>query len=467
MAVPTAVFTGPNKARVTGLVRSRRVGFRPARPGWRWIRRPRPSIREVAGDQDSRMQFPINAAKWIDPMGGGVSGGLVGSGTEGHRSCSSRHVAISSLIRGRRSVPRAISAHRVEHGECRHRKHLMSQASIIGPSYRARQFRSDSTGLAEYIESFAPLVGLVAWLLISGCGSEEPSKPSSDPVVAEVDGRVIRSSRLEWEVRRRSGDARNRVDPRMVLDEMVDLEAAYSKASRSGFLETPEMTRAMMLMVVQRYREQREQLHPAVPALDAERVSEVYRSQSDRFTRPPMVNLAVIRVEIPRKAAPEKRFEALAKSSALIDRAHRELPGIGNFGSLAAEVSSDQSTRYRGGELGWISIEELSKRLPPEVAKAGLSLAKEGEISAPVAAEDGFYLLRLVGRRGPILRPLDEVRPQIEHELILESKRRSERAWAEESRSGLRIRIDEEVLGRVKQPIPAPPPAPPRPMLQP
>jgi parvulin-like peptidyl-prolyl isomerase len=117
--------------------------------------------------------------------------------------------------------------------------------------------------------------------------------------------------------------------------------------------------------------------------------------------------------------------------------------------------------------LGWISIEELSKRLPPEVAKAGLSLAKEGEISAPVAAEDGFYLLRLVGRRGPILRPLDEVRPQIEHELILESKRRSERAWAEESRSGLRIRIDEEVLGRVKQPIPAPPPAPPRPMLQP
>ena len=78
MAVPTAVFTGPNKARVTGLVPSRRVGFRPARPGWRWIRRPRPSIREVAGDQDSRMQFPINGAKWIDSMGGGMAWVLSG-----------------------------------------------------------------------------------------------------------------------------------------------------------------------------------------------------------------------------------------------------------------------------------------------------------------------------------------------------------------------------------------------------
>jgi len=353
------------------------------------------------------------------------------------------------------------------HFACQYRRRPMSQVSTIVLLERTDQSLSVLQLCGKRIGSATPLLGLFASLVVGGCGPTGSTKSTSDPVIAEVEGRFIRSSRLESEVRRRSGGGRNVVDPRAVLEELVDLEAAYSKASRSGFLETTEIQRAIMLMVVQRYREQWEQLHPASPVIGVERVSEFYQKQADRFTRPPMVNVAVIRVESPRKATPEKRAEALAKALALVDRARRDLPGTGNFGALAAEVSSDQATRYRGGELGWLSSEDLLRRLPPEAAKVGMGLAKEGEISGPVAVEDGFYLLRLVGRRGPVLRSMDEVRSQIEHELAVESKRRAERAWVEESRSGLRIQIDEEALGRVKPPPPSAPPAAPLPMAQP
>ena len=303
-------------------------------------------------------------------------------------------------------------------------------------------------------------------LAMAGC-RPSPKEAVTDPVVAEVAGRPILASRLALELERRSGGGRLPVDRDKVLEELIDLEAAFSKASSNGFLDRPEIQQAIRLMVVERFRDQWEQDHPAPPALSDDRVRESYARQTNRFVRPEGINLAMIRLESPRKAAPERRADVVAKAETLAERARRELGPLSHFGPIAAESSTDQPTRYRGGELGWMTPAQLGERLPPEVAAAALGLRETGAVSAPVVAPDAVYLVRLMGRRPAAQRPVDEVRSQIEHELMKEARVESDRRWSGESRAGLVLQIHREALEKVALPKPKPEtPEAPAPMVR-
>ena len=312
---------------------------------------------------------------------------------------------------------------------------------------------------------------IAIWVLVaglfSGCRPVPSKSMEPDPLVAEVAGHPIRASRLELELRRRSGGGQIPVNREQILEELIDLEAAYAKASTSGFLDNPEIQQAIRLLVVERFRNQWEQAHPAASPLSEERIREFYAQQPHRFMRHAAINLAMIRLGIPGKVIPSKRTEMMARAEALRLRIQRELGTLSHFGAIAAEVSDDQPTRYRGGELGWMSENDLHQRLPADVVALGLGLSQTGEISSPVAGPDGIYLLRLIGRRNANLRPLDEVRPQIEHEVLREARVAADQRWAKEGRSGVSIQIYREVLAKIPTPQSQPEkPAMPAPMVQ-
>ena len=283
--------------------------------------------------------------------------------------------------------------------------------------------------------------------------------------MATVGGKPILASRLELELRRRSGEGRLSVDRDAVLQDLIDLEAAYGRAAGSGFLDRPDIQQAIRLMVVERFRGEWEQAHPQASPLTDARIRESYAQRRDRFLRPEAVNLALIRLESPRKASAEKKAEIQAKAVSLADRTRRELGGLLHFGPIAAESSSDQPSRYRGGEQGWMTAAQLRERWPAEVVAAADVLKEPGEISQPIATSDGVFLVRLMGRRAEALRPVDEVRSQIEHELMREARTERDRQWSAESRSGVDVTIHRDVLAKVPVPSPAPEtPAAPQPM---
>lgn len=321
-------------------------------------------------------------------------------------------------------------------------------------------------GLTGIRNATALLCLVTALCGVFGCRPRETqaTAPGSDPAVATVGGRLIAASRLESELARRSGEGSLPVDREKVLEELIDLEAIHLKARNSGFIDTPEIQMAIMRLVASRYRETWEKDHPMAPAVSEARVREIHARDSARFSRPAAVDLAIIRLDCPAKAIPEKRAEVIARATRLRERAERDLPGLSHFGPLAAEASTDQASRYRGGELGWMSHEVVRARLPLPVADAALALSKPGEISVPVDGRDGIYLIRLMGSRPGELRPLDEVRSQIEHQLLRERRGEADRLWSAFGRDGLTISVDRAVLQAVKAPSPkdetVPPPAP-------
>ncbi len=80
------------------------------------------------------------------------------------------------------------------------------------------------------------------------------------------------------------------------------------------------------------------------------------------------------------------RTESDAKS--ILDR----LAAGEDFAALAMEYSQDETTRERGGDLGWFTMEEL---LTPQLAKTAFAL-QAGEIAGPIATELGYHVLQVI-----------------------------------------------------------------------
>jgi parvulin-like peptidyl-prolyl isomerase len=250
--------------------------------------------------------------------------------------------------------------------------------------------------------------------------------------------------------------------PSKVLDELIDQEAAYQQAARSGFLDQPETRQAVREYVAQRYREAQAS-SAATNAPTTEALRAYYDLNSTSFRRPPAINPAIIRLDIHRKATPEKRAEVLAAARALREQAVAEVGQPANFGRLALDRSVDQATRYRGGEIGWLTHEQARLRLPGPVAEAAFRLAKPGDISEPVLVEDAIYLVKLVNLRAEQARSFEEVRPLIEHEMASRRAAEREAQRRKQLREGLAIRVDQHRLAQIttnRPPVKSESPAP-------
>ncbi len=69
-----------------------------------------------------------------------------------------------------------------------------------------------------------------------------------------------------------------------------------------------------------------------------------------------------------------------------------KISGGEDFASLAAQYSQDETTRERGGDLGWFTQDEL---LTPKLAQTAFSL-QVGQIAGPVATELGYHVIQVL-----------------------------------------------------------------------
>ncbi|WP_036768545.1 peptidylprolyl isomerase [Photorhabdus australis] len=85
-----------------------------------------------------------------------------------------------------------------------------------------------------------------------------------------------------------------------------------------------------------------------------------------------------------------------------------ELNKGADFGKLATEKSTDKFSAKNKGEIGW--IEENS--LPEEMKKANLQ--EKGQISSVIKVPNGFAIFHLDDIKPQIIKPLSEVRSEVE-----------------------------------------------------
>ena len=146
---------------------------------------------------------------------------------------------------------------------------------------------------------------------------------------------------------------------------------------------------------------------------DAE-VQAAYDSNRKSFEVPKQYQLAQIFI-----AAPRGDREADDRGKRKLDEVLRRLKQKGDFAAVARELSDERDAAQRGGEIGWLSEDQIVLG----IRTTAVGLAK-GAVSEPVRLDDGWHVLKLLDTRPPTVRSLAEVRT------LLVAQMRAERARA-------------------------------------
>jgi peptidyl-prolyl cis-trans isomerase C len=124
-----------------------------------------------------------------------------------------------------------------------------------------------------------------------------------------------------------------------------------------------------------------------------------------------------------------------------------------SFDDLAKKYSQDSATAAKGGDLGFLSREQVL----PEFARVAFSL-KPGEVSDPVKTPFGFHVIKLIERKTGQPASLDQAKGQLQRRLTEERQSQRFQAWMKELEAGAKITKDESFLpvGKFGQAAPIP-----------
>jgi peptidyl-prolyl cis-trans isomerase C len=110
------------------------------------------------------------------------------------------------------------------------------------------------------------------------------------------------------------------------------------------------------------------------------------------------------------------------------------------FENLVEEFSDDPRSKRKGGDLGYIS----RGRLPLEIENEIFNL-KEGEISNPIEAPNGFYIIKVT--QGTKIPPLEQVKGRIQ----LDLRKRIFSEYAKSLREKIGVEIFEDKLKEISK----------------
>ena len=266
---------------------------------------------------------------------------------------------------------------------------------------------------------------LLAVVLLAGCGAE-PTAPSPSPtapspsLAARVDGRDVPVSAVEG-VRAESRLLGEDLSEQEAFDQAVERELLRREAERLGVtadkdsvqqrvdavttqlggeagleaaLKKAGMTRAQL----QESLEEAELLAAVAKAkfpelrATAAQARRFYERNREGFTTPAAVDLGAIFV----------RNEGIAGNA--LSRLEEGRP----FEEVSRQFSIDPQLKDNAGHLGWIDPSSLPGKLATVVGTM-----RKGEVSAPVAAGGGVWILKVFDRRAERTTPFSEVREGI------------------------------------------------------
>jgi parvulin-like peptidyl-prolyl isomerase len=142
-----------------------------------------------------------------------------------------------------------------------------------------------------------------------------------------------------------------------------------------------------------------------------------YVNHQEQFKVPAQVRLRMIMLVKPEGDQGQTRSRA--------DEILGQIKGGASFAEMASVYSVD-TRRYPGGDWGWWEAGKLVKELAEQAAAL-----KPGENSEVIETPDACYLMRVDDKRPEHVRPLKEVRDDIERTLLGQESDRLQKRWIE------------------------------------
>lgn len=106
------------------------------------------------------------------------------------------------------------------------------------------------------------------------------------------------------------------------------------------------------------------------------------------------------------------------------------------FDRMAQMYSEDESTQQVGGDWGWVERNTLNEKL----TAVAFSL-RPGEVSPVVEISGTYYILMVEAKKNASVKPIGDVRDEIEKNLIQQERMRTQQRWLDDLRKKSFIKI--------------------------
>jgi peptidyl-prolyl cis-trans isomerase SurA len=120
----------------------------------------------------------------------------------------------------------------------------------------------------------------------------------------------------------------------------------------------------------------------------------------------------------------------------LAEEIRQKVAAGAEFDRMAQMYSEDENTQQAGGNWGWIERNTLNE----ELTKVAFSL-RAGEVSPVVSIDNTYYILMVEARKNASIKPITEVRDEIEKNLIQQERTKAQQRWLETLRQKAYIKI--------------------------
>ncbi|GAC1540837.1 MAG: hypothetical protein NVS2B9_07890 [Myxococcales bacterium] len=307
--------------------------------------------------------------------------------------------------------------------------------------------------------SFPRLCVALALLGLASCTGGE-TKAKGGPVVAVVGNDAITADEFKRRLDEVSPFLRARYTTverkKEFLENIIRNELLAQEAVRRGLDQLPAVReQAKRAMIQELLKEQLDQRLTGSDLTDAE-LQQYYAAHTEEFVKPERARVFRILVE----AKPDDaRARAAARKTAkglLQEIEQREKKGdAGAFQAVAMRSSQDKATAALGGDLRFLSKEEMAKAYSPRLAEAAFALASPGEKSAPIETPAGFELLKLQVKTIPLDRKFGEAKEAIRGRMARERRSAEYDAYIQKLRAAAKVQIDEAELAKVSATDPA------------
>ena len=111
--------------------------------------------------------------------------------------------------------------------------------------------------------------------------------------------------------------------------------------------------------------------------------------------------------------------------------------------------------------MGWISQEAKLWGIEPTIIEALFALKTSGDFAPLVVTENGVYVLKLVEKQPPSIRPFAELKEEIRYLVTRQRQEQREKELHASLREGLEIRTNRPALESIAPPSAADNEAPP------
>jgi peptidyl-prolyl cis-trans isomerase C len=296
------------------------------------------------------------------------------------------------------------------------------------------------------------LCGSLAALSLAACHKKGPAaEQKTGAVIATVGTETITADEVKRRLEETSPFLRARYNTierkKEFVETLIRNELLAQEAEKQGLQNSPavheQMKRAMIQELLKKQLD--EKLNGDIPEAD---IKQYYEAHLDDFQKPERAR--VFHIYLPAKDAKE-RSAARAKAAAILKdiEAGEKRGEAMAFQTMAMRESKDTQSAPMGGDLRFLSRDELAKQYNSQLADAAFALKTPGEKSGVVDTPNGVELIKLQVKTVALNRSFDESRDSIRGRLARERRTHDYDEWLKKLRSETKVSVDEAELAKL------------------